>query len=506
MSLALRCLAAAAAILTGGLRAQVVLGPGLDSPSQGFPETRVSVADLDDDGDLDLLSLNGSFTQVRLGDGHGHFGDGLDTEPQLKLQWMDAGDVDGDGRADIVGLQVLAPGKELYVLRGLGGTQFEGPDTYTIPGPTGFGSGALELSDADGDGDLDVLLHTKVADLTGTGTWLYSNDGTGHFTPQPVSSGVTVVTASAADLSADAVADVVETTGLFFASSTLFTRVRLGQPGGGFAIHETWPGSTLCGLSDLDLDGNLDLLTWESGSGGRLQTRLGDGAGGFTDGALTLLPGTEPGNVPTDLDGDGYPDLLLVSNHLDDDFAIRRGDGAGGFEAELCVQFRIEGSVDEFLFADVVPDGRIDIVAAQGNAQSKFVRVLSNLTYPAGGPLLDLGHAQAGALGWPILLLSGDFGPGDPVAFQLAHCVPGSTAVLFVGLAELWVSFHGGTLVPSPDFVLASLVPDALGAALVQAQWPSGLPSGLELTFQCWMALPGDPQAAATSAVRITLP
>jgi hypothetical protein len=319
-----------------------------------------------------------------------------------------------------------------------------------------------------------------------------------------VSSNVGVGKASAADLNGDGLADVVETLGSPFLSSSLVTRVLLGLPGGLFVEVQAWTGAQLCGLVDLDQDGILDVLNWGP-PGDHLVSHLGTGAG-FVQGPFTAIPDTGPGSVPVDFDGDGLPDVLIRENWLQGDFAILRGDGKGGFGPQHAVDFRVEHASNTFLFSDVVTDGRPDLVAIIEPQSIAALKVFPNLTYPAGGPLLDLGHAKPGPLGWPILLVSGDFTSGGEVDIHLFLGPPATPAVLVAGLSEALMPFHGGTLVPAPDFALGTLVTDAQGGADVLLHWPPGVPSGTQFTLQYWTVGPSPLASSASSAARLTVP
>ena len=80
-------------------------------------------------------------------------------------------------------------------------------------------------------------------------------------------------------------------------------------------------------------------------------------------------------------------------------------------------------------------------------------------------------------------------------------------ATLVLGLSELQLPFKGGVLVPAPDVLVSGLVTDASGNWAASFTWPSGVPTGLALTFQAWLP---DPAAvaglAASDGLRATQP
>jgi hypothetical protein len=89
----------------------------------------------------------------------------------------------------------------------------------------------------------------------------------------------------------------------------------------------------------------------------------------------------------------------------------------------------------------------------------------------------------------------------------LSHAAVFAPTALVVGLSRLDAPFKGGVLVPSPDILIAGLVTDATGAALVSGSWPAGLPSGFAVSFQYWITDAMGPQGfAASGAVQGTTP
>ncbi len=124
-------------------------------------------------------------------------------------------------------------------------------------------------------------------------------------------------------------------------------------------------------------------------------------------------------------------------------------------------------------------------------------------------PWTDLGQGKAGTGGkLPLLVGTGSLVGGSPGAFTLSNARPNALMILFVGNAAGSVPLKGGTLVPFPFFFSLQLGTLADGSLpLGFAAWPTGLPAGLTLTFQEWIADPGATSgASATNGLQATLP
>ena len=121
-----------------------------------------------------------------------------------------------------------------------------------------------------------------------------------------------------------------------------------------------------------------------------------------------------------------------------------------------------------------------------------FGWMLDNLQVRSGS-WFDLGCAQAGSLGLPLLVGMGTLAPGFNDQLSLFQAHPGSTAVLVVGLSLLGAPFKGGTLVPLPQTLLVRTT-NAVGVNHLPFFLPAGAPPDLELYFQYWIS---DPTASA---------
>jgi Tfp pilus assembly protein PilF len=142
----------------------------------------VTAADVDGDGDLDLIATGPGGLRLWRNDGT-RFEDttraaGLPIESARAAL---PGDLDGDGHPDL--LLLRAAGAQLWKNNGAG--RFE--DASGASGWVGQTAGAragAALLDADHDGDLDVVMGSA------TGTRLWRNDGAGRFTDSTLAAGL----------------------------------------------------------------------------------------------------------------------------------------------------------------------------------------------------------------------------------------------------------------------------------------------------------------------------
>jgi hypothetical protein len=265
----------------------------------GEGESHIAAADLDRDGDLDLLTNGG---RVAINDGAsfmrgGSFsasGDGLAVA-----------DLDGDGDADV------ATGGQLARNRGDG--TFEAGQTFD---PAGTGVAARDL---DRDGDADILL----ASSRSIGVLL--NDGLGTFTPAGrYASTHFAYRVEAADLTGDSRLDLIVSPGLVvhedLGDGTFLSRI---------AVEEQRPSKS---LRAADVDGDLDLDLMKLQFQGIVILR-NDGAG-----RLVVEPVIAVGWAAflevADMDGDGDPDpILAYAGEESTEISILRNDRGTGFES-----------------------------------------------------------------------------------------------------------------------------------------------------------------------------
>ena len=221
--------------------------------------------------------------------------------------------------------------------------------------------GALssQAADLDGDGDLDVLV----------GSWFnwvgwYENRGDGTFADRRIIAddfNGRVWSVQAADLDGDGDLDVLaplesDDTVAWYENdgSGAFTAMP--------AIAADATGVRDVHAADLDGDGDLDVLS-ASHDNDTIAWYENDGSGTFT--AMPAIATDADGAHAVhaaDLDGDGDFDVLAAS-HLDDTMGWYENDGSGGFSSGRAIE---TSSRDTFAVraADLDGDGDVDVLAA----------------------------------------------------------------------------------------------------------------------------------------------
>jgi len=379
---------------------------GLTQASQVF---QIAVADFNGDGNLDIVQAGGvsanNATTVMLGSAHGVLGAPI-AGPALcsSPTTVDAGDVNGDGKPDIV-VGTSCDG-EVAVLLGKGNGTFNAPVYYST-GDSNSEPALVKLADLTGDGTLDIVVSNDDGSLS-----ILPNHGNGKFGTASLITGVTgqgewVLTG---DFNNDGKLDLALPD---FANNAV--KILLGKGNGKFNAPISVIGggnvSRPQGLSvgDFNKDGNLDLAFTspnDFGGGGGVGILLGNGDGtfnysgtyGWLIGSLGLgAPGTSPSEpITADVNGDGNLDLLVPLNqtHIwgscncgveagNDGLVVLLGNGDGTFVDDPTGPFIVGDSSPVVVAGDFNKDGAIDAAVLHNNTCcNAYVTMLINNTIP----------------------------------------------------------------------------------------------------------------------------
>lgn len=329
----------------------------------GTNPTMISAKDFDGDGKIDLAIIIGQGLQVY--NNTGRIGFPQVTAPATPYalpgasvpQAMAAGDLDGDGKPDLL---VTAPGdSNIYVFQNTstpGHISFNGP--FPILAAPNIGSIALADFNGDGRTDLAILDHAGDPDpnISGHINVLTNNSSPGNFSfgaaqLLPYVTGTYPMMLVTADLDGDGMPELAYTESnnneiyIFLNGSSrggatiTLTNATTPQPliTGVMDINGNMPSPYGIAAADMDGDGKVDLVATNY-----FTRNLAIFRNTSTPGNLSFS--TESTTTPTplypaqiafsDLDGDGLPDLSLVTQGAGspggDSVTVYRNTSSGG--------------------------------------------------------------------------------------------------------------------------------------------------------------------------------
>lgn len=284
------------------------------------PPAAVALGDVDRDGRLDVVLYGGPWdgpasVTILLGQGDGAFRPGpafpAGVDP-TRSGFVALADLDGDGTLDLV---IPGPNPSLQVRMGLGDGTFGPGQPYALPGEPA----ALLAADLDGDAKVDLAVPGRggavVSILLGNGDGTFQDpvDHEGVKFPHGIAAG---------DLDGDGVPDLVVAGGDYNWEVVLHPAVAVlfGHGDGTFAppvgiVERQMEEAFQLAVADLDGDGHLDVAVTEQGE---LEVILGNGDGTFETGVRFPLPGWPYGSgaksvAAGDLDGRGAADLVVLN-------------------------------------------------------------------------------------------------------------------------------------------------------------------------------------------------
>jgi hypothetical protein len=323
----------------------------------------VFAADLDGDADMDILSgsaLDNTIAWYENTDGKGTFGQQrVITRLAGSTQSIDAADLDVDGDIDV--LSASPSENEIAWYENTNGRGTFGEEkiiTRAADKPR-----RVYAADLDGDGDMDVLSAAVGVAIA----WYENTDGKGKFGPhQGIKTGNNGWSVHAADVDGDADMDVLggvavgpgreenvawyENTdgkGTFGQQHVIMTQV-----------------TTSVYAADLDGDGDVDVLSTSAYDNKVAWYENTDGKGAFGEQhRIATAPGRPDAGYAADLDGDSDMDVL-VATRFDGKIAwYENTDGRGTFGQEEVISRQAHGASAVYA-ADLDGDGDMDALSA----------------------------------------------------------------------------------------------------------------------------------------------
>jgi hypothetical protein len=292
-------------------------------------------------------------------------------------------DLNHDGDLDLLTVVPAAGAGSFSVQLGFGNGTFAAPTTYLGP-PY---ANAIAVGDFNGDGNLDVA----VTGQYNPNLVIFDGQGDGTLTGRREmrrSSGIRSL--AVADLNADGLPDLalnnLDNDYVVVADAPGFTAYRSYRTG-----RRPWGVAT----ADMDADGRLDVVTADSiGNGVTVLRGMGGGVfhRSFTRRlTLTYLPVVIAAG---DVTRDGNPDVVVGGGpHT----VLLVGDGRGGFGATVPLRTTAGGNIVSVMLGDVNGDGRLDLTAVDRNGSGGYVMLNtgSGLTYHSSFTIASTPRAAA---------------------------------------------------------------------------------------------------------------
>ncbi|MEI9940875.1 MAG: VCBS repeat-containing protein [Pseudomonadota bacterium] len=444
----------------------------LDSGDPGCYTNWFELADIDQDGDFDLLMANGggSFAPgnleaavVYLNDSKGSFFNATNTlfvGAPSQIRQVALGDIDGDGDMDLY--QPGAYGTDADMLWVQTSTRVFADQAATLlPPSTASHAASTHFGDLDDDGDLDLVVADWGDASVGAVSrlMLYSNDGHGLFTltetqkdsPDASDHFPATISATAAAPyhgSRPTDLDFVDVDGDFDLDILVnhregYSRIFLNDGHGyftdGTGFTGTLPEDIRANYApkqgpyannqeacDLDGDGDLDLVLDNAGKApdgsaagmNVTQVLINDGHGVFVDQTMARVvgePATQDGAAKcADVNGDGHYDIVVGSrNHTSEKVLLNDGTGIFTYAADALPKFTdITLAID---LGDLNGDGKLDLVTGQGEGTittANAATLRNNRVYF--GLAADVTPPKFRAIEAPVGV------PGAPIVFHVA--------------------------------------------------------------------------------------
>jgi len=363
-------------LFTSNIRAQLfeeITG----TPFDGVYLSSIAFADIDNDGDQDVL-ITGAPTltpvspiaKLYTNDGNGFYTEVIGTPFDGVWQSSIAfADIDNDNDQDVLITGTYTSNESVSLLYTNDGN---GNFTEVFDTPIdGVRSGSIAFADIDNDNDQDLLI-TGDSSLWNSVSILYTNDGNGNFTEVSDTpfDGVINGSIAFADIDNDGDQDVLITGGINFVDYVAKLYTNDGNGNFEEVVETPFEGVTYSSIAfaDTDNDNDQDVLitgySWYSNEITALH--INDGNGNFSPNSFDFYWNYEVAHASlafSDIDNDNDQDVLIIglNGSSNKQIYLFTNDGNSAFSADLDNTFDggIHGSI---AFADIDNDGDQDLL------------------------------------------------------------------------------------------------------------------------------------------------
>lgn len=308
-------------------------------PYTGADGTNAAFADFDGDGNLDAAIADGDVVVQ-----HGLAPFRFTGVTRRSAERSAIGDVNGDGRADLVAVSPFDA--EVWLAAADG--------TLAFGSRLSAGTSVPVLGDFNGDRNLDLFIAgDQVAFGKGDGTFGDAQRG---------ADAISLIAAIAADFNGDGKLDVASA----FASSTIGVAIHINDGTGHFTTTTTAPytsglGPTALAAADFNGDGASDIAVGIHTPSGPGELHLLNGKSPQTP--VRIATGISEHSVAAaDMNGDSRADIVTIS-YPGDELLIFPGNGSGTFGSPLRIDIP-DAFYEQLLVADFTGDGRPDIAVS----------------------------------------------------------------------------------------------------------------------------------------------
>lgn len=348
-----------------------ILAAKSDYVSQSSP-IATAIGDVNGDGKADVVTAGGGVASVFLNSGTGGFLNKVNYSPGAAPDGVVIGDVNGDGRADLAVANYS--GNSVSILLNKGNGTFATKADY----PTGAAPQGISIGDLNGDGKLDIA----TANNSATTVSVLLNNGDGTFaTNVDYTVGSGPISVAIGDVNGDGYADLA-----VLNSSTPSVSILTNKGNGTFNTnvdYTTGSNPQVVLLGDLNGDKKLDMAVDNYGTD-RISVFINNGNGTFAT-KVDYTTGSGPYTLAMgDVNGDGKPDLA-TTNVTSSTLSVLMNKGSGTFATK--VDYPTASNPFSLVMGDVNGDGKDDIVAANYSAGtiSVFMNLTKTILYASAG-------------------------------------------------------------------------------------------------------------------------